>query len=87
MKDTASAKQVAKNQLLWRCRVGTRELELLLYRYIDRHYTSLSAAEIETFQEFIQLSHEQLNAWLLSNETIHVNNKYHSIIKAVKEFD
>lgn len=87
MTSTEYNQSVLKNQLLWRCRLGTRELELLLYRYIDKHYASLTTEQIETFQEFVELNPEQLNAWLLQDVTVSENNKYANIINAIKDFN
>ncbi len=85
MTDIQINRSAQKNQLLWRCRLGTRELELLLYRYIEKHYAALTVEQIETFEEFIGLSHEQLNSWLLLGEPVNGNNKYAGIIKAIRE--
>ncbi len=76
---------VRKNRLLWRCRQGTRELELLLYRYIDVHYDSLSSEQLQLLDEFVEQTSDQLNKWLLGNEYIFENNRYKYIIKAIKE--
>lgn len=76
-------KDIQKNRLLWRCRRGTRELELLLYRYIDEHYDTLSQEEIELFKEFVEQDYDDLNHWLLNHELPCDNNRFNRIIKAI----
>ena len=76
-------KNIQKNRLLWRCRRGTRELELLLYRYIDEHYDSLSQEEIQLFKEFVEQDYNDLNSWLLNQELPCYNNRFNGIIKAI----
>ena len=76
-------KDIQKNRLLWRCRRGTRELELLLYRYIDEYYDSLSQEEIQLFKEFVEQDHNDLNSWLLNQDIPCDNNRFNSIIKAI----
>lgn len=76
-------KDIQKNRLLWRCRRGTRELELLLYRYINEHYDSLSQEEINLFAEFVEQGHDDLSNWLLNQELPCDNNRFTSIIKAI----
>jgi len=83
--EAAVEKEVLKRRLYWRCRIGTRELELLLYRYIDSHYESLTMDEIETFNTFIEQSHDQLQTWLLTTNTVPEDgNQFKHIIHAIK---
>jgi antitoxin CptB len=43
------------NRLRWRCRRGMRELDALLMRFLDLHYTSSSPAEQAAFRELLSL--------------------------------
>ena len=83
MKGSIVDRDIQKNRLLWRCRRGTRELELLLYRFIDEHYDSLSQEEINLLKEFVEQDHDDLNNWLLNQKLPCDNNRYHTIIKAI----
>ena len=40
--------------LLWRCRRGTRELDVLLERYVSRDYPGASAAERRAFLQILE---------------------------------
>ena len=57
-----------KNRMLWRCRQGTRELELLLYGYVDQHYELLSRDERSAMQQLLEHNSNQLSDWLLYGE-------------------
>ncbi len=72
-----------KNKLRWRCRRGTLELELLLLRYINTHYDSLSTDEVDLLQEFIELEHGRLDDWLLNGKKLYEMNKFHYLVQAV----
>lgn len=42
-------------KVLWRCRRGTRELDMLLGRYFERHYTHADADHRRAFQRLLEL--------------------------------
>ena len=45
----------------WRCRRGLLELDLLLARFVDRHYAGLNDAQRECFNEL--LAYSDLKLW------------------------
>lgn len=51
----------ADSRLQWRCRRGLLELDILLRRFLDRHYAELSAADRATFAELVEL--QDLDLW------------------------
>jgi len=55
-----------RSSLAWRCRRGTRELDLLLTTYLERAYDSALPAEQAQFAALVQLSDAEL-ARLLFN--------------------
>jgi antitoxin CptB len=54
-------------QLLWRCRRGMKELDVLLERYA-RSFDSSSADERRTFARLLDLADPTLAAYLLGQE-------------------
>jgi antitoxin CptB len=50
--------------LAWRCRRGTRELDLLLQAYLERAYDSAGAQERSSFAGLLQRSDEDLRRLL-----------------------
>ncbi len=51
-------------QLLWRCRRGTRELDLLLGRFVENHYIDLSQDEKQAFAALLEIEDPALAQWL-----------------------
>ena len=84
MTESAIESEIEKNRLLWRCRQGTRELELLLYRFIENHYCSLSQQDKLALHELlIEQNVDQLNEWLLIGKQCE-HNKFKNIINAIR---
>lgn len=83
MTESAIENQIEKNRLLWRCRQGTREIELLLYRFIENHYGSLSQQDKLALHELIEHNVDQLNQWLLIGKQCEYN-KFTNIIDAIR---
>ena len=57
----------APAKLRWRCRRGTRELDLLLQGYLDRAYCAAAPEEQKLFEELLTLEDNLLIAYLLEN--------------------
>lgn len=55
------------SQLRWKCRRGTKELDLLLQGYLENVYPRASAGEQTAFQELLELQDPQLSELLLYN--------------------
>jgi antitoxin CptB len=54
--------------LRFRCRRGMRELDLVLMRYLERHYATSSANEQDAFVALLNREDPVLYAWLLGEE-------------------
>jgi antitoxin CptB len=52
-------------RLLWRCRRGMKELDVLLERYARSHLADLSSEDRRTFEQFLELSDPLLADYLL----------------------
>ncbi len=52
------------NRLRWQCRRGQLELDLILNRFLERRYPSLSEAEQKAFARLLQLPDQTLLQWL-----------------------
>ena len=55
-------------RLRWRCRRGMKELDLLLARYLDRHFCSASIREQEAFRQLLETQDPVLHAYCLGSE-------------------
>ena len=47
-------------QLKWRCRRGTKELDLLLRRFLDRHYAHAPASLQRAFEALLERQDPEL---------------------------
>ena len=75
-----------KNRMLWRCRQGTRELELLLSSYVEQHYESLTETDRQAFQSLLEFSNTQLNDWLLYGANTYAD-RFASVIHNIRSFN
>ncbi len=51
-------------RVVLRCRRGRRELDLMLTRFVEAHYSSLSAGEKRCFDRLLDQQDPVLAAWL-----------------------
>ncbi len=58
---------VAPGSLLWRCRRGTKELDVLLERYVTGPYSSASPAEKRAFEQILGLPDPVLADYLFGH--------------------
>ncbi len=69
----------ADNSLRWRCRRGTREMDLLLLRFLERDYPHLNARQQSLFGALLDEADPDLYAWITGRENP-VNPDYLPII-------
>ncbi|MFP4162305.1 MAG: succinate dehydrogenase assembly factor 2 [Ectothiorhodospira sp.] len=62
----------APSALFWRCRRGTRELDLMLERFLEAHWPGLDAAQRQAFEALLQREDDDLQRWLLYGEAVEV---------------
>lgn len=48
------------NRLRWRCRRGLLELDLMLKRFLEKHYVELSARQRLTFAALVEMQDHDL---------------------------
>lgn len=54
----------AEDRLRWRCRRGTRELDLMLARYLERGWPRAGAGERAAFERLLDAPDPELHALL-----------------------
>lgn len=52
----------------WCCRRGVLELDLLLERFLENHFSTLTADEKLLFGQFLQCEDSWLQSWLLLHD-------------------
>ena len=55
-------------RLRWRCRRGMKELDILLARYLDRHFCSAPIQEQDAFRQLLETQDPILHAYCLGSE-------------------
>ncbi len=73
------------SEVIWKCRKGIREVDILLSRYTEEVYPMLSETEQKNYVDFIdQDTYDILDA--LVNEKP-VDAKFSKIVEALKSFN
>jgi len=57
-----------KAQIIWNCRRGMLELDLILNRFITNHLDHLTPNQILIFERLLNYSDPELYAWLLGHD-------------------
>lgn len=52
-------------QLRWQCRRGTLELDLILVRYLEQHYSDASLQQQQAFKALLNLEDSELLRYVL----------------------
>ena len=53
-------------QLVWRCRRGVRELDVLLDRYLKTQYLQLDTVQKEAFERLLEVQDPIIMDWLFA---------------------
>ena len=56
------------SKLKWQCRRGSKELDLVLNRYLEQHYPMTSPDERHAFKDLLKLEDPQLYALILGEQ-------------------
>ena len=73
------------SRVLWKCRKGIREVDILLTSYTKKNYLSLSESEKLNYIEFLDQDTYEIFDMLVNNRII--QKKYINIVKALKSFN
>ena len=85
--ETASISSAQRQRLMWQCRRGMLELDILLQGFVDSGYSELSTIEQQTFEKLLMYPDQELLEFFL--QQTQPNDKdiaklVHSIRQAVK---
>lgn len=69
------------NRLKWLCRRGTKELDFVLNRYLERHYENADDEEKAAFNQLLELEDPILNDKLLNVSSATSNSEKNIINK------
>jgi len=58
-----------RKKLVWRCRRGVRELDVLLSRFLDSEYDNLDQKQQAAFQRLLDIQDPVIMDWLFGKST------------------
>lgn len=73
--------RLKKGYLQWRCRRGTKELDVILTRFLDSCYDTLSDQELRALDELLQAQDTHLWSWLSAQQSPESHELKHIIDK------
>ena len=74
------------NKILWKCRRGMREIDLLLREFSKSKLTKLKKDELLTFEEVLSYDDQKLYDFIFKNHTLDNDTHENFINKFLKTF-
>ena len=74
------------SRLRWRCRRGTREMDLLLQRFLDAVYPALPEAEQRVFERLLDETDPDLLDWITGRQPV-AEPDYEPLIARLRQFN
>ena len=72
-----------RSRLIWRCRRGIREMDILLLDYLESHYDNASTEDQKTFEELLEETDLDILSWII--EKTSPDKKYINLISFIRE--
>ena len=72
-----------RSRLIWRCRRGIREMDILLLDYLETHYDNASTEDQNTFEELLEEADLDILSWIM--EKTSPDEKYINLISFIRE--
>jgi antitoxin CptB len=57
-------REAMRRKILWKCRRGTKELDVILERFILKYFEKLEQNEIDLFNQLLDVEDPLLTEWL-----------------------
>ena len=77
---------VNKKRLLWLCRRGIREMDLLFKQFLDEYYEKLSEPELNTLESLLKETDLDIMDWIMGRSEPN-NPDYKFIIEQMKQLN
>ncbi len=74
----------AAARLRWRCRRGSRELDLLLQGFLERGYPALSPQDQDRFRDLLEENDPDIYAWVIGRAAP-ANPAYQGLVDAMRQ--
>ncbi len=72
-----------RSKLIWRCRRGMKEMDILFEKFMSNSYDNLSKGEQVLFEEFLNETDSDINDWIL-DRAIPGNSDYIPFVNYLK---
>ena len=72
-----------RSRLIWRCRRGIREMDILLLDYLESHYDDASAEDQNIFEELLEEADLDILSWIMKRTS--PDEKYIKLITFIRE--
>lgn len=75
-----------KSRLLWRCRRGIREMDILLESFMEKYYPDLSDEDKRIFESFLDETDPDILNWIMGR-TEPENQAYKPLLEILQSPD
>jgi len=58
-----------RSSLIWRCRRGIREMDILLQRFVDKRYGDMTNKEKEIFDQLLNQPDLEIMSWIMEKSS------------------
>ncbi len=76
-----------RNRVRWLCRRGMKELDLVIPRFFENNYDSLTEQEQASFKDFLEEEDPEIYSWIMGRSTPLKNDHAVIISKLQNTFD
>lgn len=73
------------SKVIWKCRKGIREIDILLSKYTEKVYPTLNSEQQDIYVEFIDLDTYEILDMLVNNKPC--DKRFQKIVEALKSFN
>lgn len=73
-----------RSRILWRCRRGIREMDILLQGYLETHYDGASESEQNSFEALLDEADLDILSWIM--QKTEPDKHYIDIIEIIREY-
>ncbi len=71
------------SRLIWHCRRGIREMDILLLGYLESHYDNASAKEQNVFEKLLEETDLDILSWITQKTS--PDEKYIDLLSFIRE--
>ena len=84
MPDSENMNEAEQRRLAWRCRRGLLELDIVLQRFVNGQFGTLSLREQQAFDALLELPDNDFWALISVTETAHENSSMHAVVTKLR---